>query len=272
MAKVYLQVSGANMPQQEKPTSGGKPTKKVTLKVKKPDLSGEFYKYEKDIDDNLSTYDKEIKNYYNGYLNSPLYRQRLLGMGYKNPDDAIKLRQANVNITKTEKKFINNSEYKAADQKVDITAYDKLNNPDANLKSIMAHEYSHVAGSLHFLTPKFPDPMKMSYKEFDEMYKRNKLRNIDTSKLTPQQKADHDHDIYPTESKADIDSLRYRLYSDGMYDAGKQEFNKGHLEKAKQKYKDDYQTKRLFKNFSDEDIIWLMNNIAKNKNNNSNIA
>lgn len=266
MAKVYLRVP-KNNPNPTRESVKNPP--KIKLKVKKQEPIKPYNEYEKDIDNNLPTYDKNTRDFFKYYLNSPLYKQRLIGQGYNNPDDATSLRLANLNVTKTEKKYSPTSEYDQPGQKVYISPYDYLSNQRFNPKSITAHELSHVVGALHPLTPKFPAPMTMNNKEFQEIYNRNKLSRLDESKLSPEQKL---HDRNPHENKADIDTLRYMLYSDGIYDAGKQKFNKEVLQKAKLKYNSDAAIKRLFDNFSDDDIIWIMNNIAMNKKSDNNIA
>lgn len=68
------------------------------------------------------------------------------------------------------------------------------------------------------------------------------------------------HDMQPTENKADLNALRYLLKERGIYDSGKGEFKKEHLKKLPKSFVKD----RLLKNYKEEDLIWLMNNIAMN--------
>ena len=77
------------------------------------------------------------------------------------------------------------------------------------------------------------------------------------------------HDASPSESYADLFLLRKKLLDSGVYDIRKANnpFTKQHLEQFKKKNKDKI---RLFDNFSDEDIIWMMNNVAQNNMNNNN--
>lgn len=67
------------------------------------------------------------------------------------------------------------------------------------------------------------------------------------------------HDARPEESYADLFSMRKIMYDQGIFDSTKsgQKFTKQHLNKFKEKNKS-----RLFDNFSDDDIIWMMNNVA----------
>lgn len=265
MAKVFLRITNpdGNSPQ---PTP-----KKIKIRVKKeaPLTLSAYNAYEKDINENLPAYDKDARSFYTQYLNSPLYRARLMKQGYTDPDAAIKLRLANLGVTKTEKGIPMASEYNQPEQKVVITPYDKLTIPQANVKAILAHELSHVVGAMNPYNPKFPFPMTMNPKEESSILNRNKLYNIDASKLSENQKEIYMHDIQPQESKADLDTLRYKLFSDKIYDAGTQQFTKEHLKKAKEKYGSDLSAQRLFNYFSDDDIIWMMNNIAKNDTNNT---
>lgn len=70
------------------------------------------------------------------------------------------------------------------------------------------------------------------------------------------------HDADPGESYADLMSLRYDLNATGIYDSRKANnpFTKEHL----QKYKALKRKQRLFDNFTDDQIIKMMNEIAQN--------
>lgn len=267
MAKLLVRVPVNKIETRSQEDPAPTPKRKVYVKVKKGDPTQAYDNYNKEIDTNLPAYTNDIKNFYNSYITSPRYKQMLIGQGYKNPDDAIKLRQANINVTPVQKKYSTVSEYNTNDHVVNISPFDELQIPNANMKSILAHELSHVGGAIHYKMDKYPSPMKLSEKEFTEILNRNRLSKMDYSKLSDEEKY---HDIAPQENKADLDALRYRLYSDKLYDAGTQNFNKEMLQKAKQKYSADLSMQRLSKYFSDDDIIWMMNNIAKNSTNNSN--
>lgn len=71
------------------------------------------------------------------------------------------------------------------------------------------------------------------------------------------------HDGTPTESYADLFILKKKLLDLGIYDVRKANnlFTVEHLKKFKKQNKDKI---RLFDNFSDKDIIWMMNNVAQN--------
>lgn len=72
------------------------------------------------------------------------------------------------------------------------------------------------------------------------------------------------HDASPSESYADLIKLRYDLNESGIFDSRTiNTFTKEHLLKFKQsKYYNE--NKRLFNNFTDDQIIQMMNEVAQN--------
>lgn len=75
------------------------------------------------------------------------------------------------------------------------------------------------------------------------------------------------HDMRRDENYADILAFRKSLYDDGIYNSLKANnpFTKKHLDKAKKKYKDYFV--RPFNNFTDEELIEIMNLVAANDRN-----
>ena len=70
------------------------------------------------------------------------------------------------------------------------------------------------------------------------------------------------HDASPQETRADLFQLRYKLNKNNIYDSRKSgEFTPDHLEQ----WKKTGEWNRLQRLYKDEDIIWLMNNLAQNK-------
>jgi hypothetical protein len=67
----------------------------------------------------------------------------------------------------------------------------------------------------------------------------------------------NDHDKRASENKADIDAYRYML-KQKVYDAGKETFTKEHLKNNSK----NFSRERLQRNYSDKNLIWLMNNVA----------
>lgn len=71
------------------------------------------------------------------------------------------------------------------------------------------------------------------------------------------------HDAMPSESYADLFQMRKMLYDQKIFDSTKAgiKFTKQHLDKFKQN-----NHTRLQDNFSDNDIIWMINNVANSGN------
>lgn len=124
--------------------------------------------------------------------------------------------------------------------------------------SIEAHEYGHVETGVG-----------------DVVYDKNtgvrnsRLNKADTQQIINRLKssANPRYKKVPDEIKSDMNALRYELFNKGIYDAGKEDFNQDILNKSG----DSYIRERLGRNYKDEDLIWLMNNIAKTNNKTSGI-
>ena len=130
--------------------------------------------------------------------------------------------------------------------------------PDAgdwpSYSDINAHEIGHLpynTGNLNF--PK---------KTYDEI----QARNIEFQKKKASGKTDDniEHDISPNEVRADKNQLLYQLKKLGIYDATKD----GDITpKQLEEFKKSGEWNRLHRLYSDEDIIWLINNVAQNNPN-----
>lgn len=86
----------------------------------------------------------------------------------------------------------------------------------------------------------------------------------------------NDHDLLPSENYADLNSLRYMLYRQGIYDARKEKMTIDHIKKAQKDpwLKKQFTFKRLLETFKPEDIVNLNNEVAYQEaipdNNNNN--
>lgn len=108
-----------------------------------------------------------------------------------------------------------------------------------------------------------------SNRKFKEYLKNNNIKNGENNlDLFPEVFYEANHDGSPNESYADLVALREALYRNGVYDSTKKDnpFTKQHLEQWKKLNK----PLRLFDNFTDEQIIEMMNTIAYNKSDKSN--
>lgn len=101
-----------------------------------------------------------------------------------------------------------------------------------------------------------------SFPIFEQANKINRLGLMDNPDLTEEQYSQYYHDRQPVESYADLGAFREALYRLGIYDSRDiVPFTREHLET----FKKIGEYSRLFDYFDDDDIIWMMNNIAMNE-------
>jgi|TARA_R110000823_G_scaffold313799_4_gene441841 hypothetical protein len=216
--------------------------------------------------------DNDPKTFLNDYINSPKYKERLESSGYDDTTTQIKKRSNNIknsNYVEQESKpgLLKQLQHKwddtpysnygsKYDDRLNTVIHDKAQTKELGIEknSVLAHEYSHTS--------------------MDNINKNTKnsrflLNDYDTNELNKRLKSYRGqtlHDKKPTENKADLDALRYELNNQGIYNAGKSNFTKDHLKKSR----NSFLKNRLLRNYSEKDLIWLMNNIAASKKNNNN--
>lgn len=209
---------------------------------------------------------EEIKNYFNEYISSPKYLERLQKSGDYTPQSTIRNRLNNLNSIKSINFSSNNESEYNDNLKSVVLNTNEIKSNNYNTEDILAHEISHGAGALeknlinggYSLSNRDVSNIKNrvspspNFKDWGTMFK-------------------YQHDTKPSEIKADMDTMRYLMSRDNVYDAGTQNFDQKTLNNIKIKYKDNEIFKRLSDSVkSDEDLIWLMNNIAANNKNNNN--
>jgi hypothetical protein len=201
-----------------------------------------------------------IKTFYNDYINSPKYKERLNLQEYDNPDKVIldrskHLMKTKLNVIKDTGGFTPNntgSYYTPSTNTVDYDEFDLRLYPGATPNDIKVHEFSHAVSAL---SPKNKGNLSLSKKEAKEINLRNKNKQ--------------EHEKNPEEAKADMDVLRYHLKKDNIYDTGKENFTPELYNIAKKKYKNNKTIKRFFDRFSDKDAVYLMNSVAQLDDNDS---
>nr|DAI89616.1 MAG TPA: Morphogenesis protein 1 wall, phi29, hydrolase, infection [Caudoviricetes sp.] len=205
------------------------------------------------------------------YINSSNYKQRLKNSGYKNINEEIGIRRQNV-----EDVNINNERPFTIMSKLGFSnrppAGSHFNGEDINL------DFEYDKEKMAELYPKFIPPSKnetlaheLTHAQLfdqDNPIVKNRLNSYDLNQLTRRlkdNKSDKNtsHDILPDENKADLDAYRYILKRDGVYDTNTEEFTKEHLKLPTKSFT----KQRLLKNYKEDDLIWLMNNIAQNEEN-----
>lgn len=239
---------------------------------------------------------KDIYEFYSKWLLNPEYAKRIDKHGfYKSKGkDVARFRQRALDNTTVEKSFLVNNYYKN-DKIVLPTIFNLITD------NVPSHEVGHVLGSYNptssiakaarlsdkevkyiISQTKGYDPDYITKKELDEQlgysgaYDQARYdRAVKLEKLynNPSlMKNDSYYSVSPSESKASLQSFRYWLYKNGIYDinSGKP-FTKELLDKAKQKGGLDASSKRLLETFEDDKLINLMNTLASNNQTTGNV-
>lgn len=234
------------------------------------------------------------KNFLANYMDSPMYKKRLINFNITTPTDSqdllntaissingpgsiaytkqsssktdtqharfpITQGKSNINIDRGQIGYINN-------------LYDVDQQPD----HIMAHELSHVSRQL---SPEEEDLIGSLNKKKDEAtayseYKKSGV--VDPFSTFLDAAYSGTHDARPNEIKADLDALRYSMFKKGIYNTTDRDMTIEDYKKASQdsEIKKSLEFKRLMDRFKPEDIIKLNNTIAANNvnSNNQNIS
>lgn len=149
------------------------------------------------------------------------------------------------------------------------------------LSDILPHEYSHKARKLTYLDElefAIANKNKNVQKAFTDLTQAKQI--VDSGDFshwmyTKGKKAGfRGHDDAPTENYSDLNSLRYMLYQQGIYDTRKGPMTLEHLEKARKDpwLKKQFSFNRLTNTFSPQDIIRLNNEVGATDNNRSTTA
>lgn len=238
--------------------------------------------------------DEAVRNWYIDYINSPKYKERLRKSGYIDVNNVIKDRRDRIKNTSILPEVENN----LTDENPEGSYYNSNNNKlvlidnqakdlSTSRDDVLAHELSHVNNSS--VTTRFDPnhnviqtPSYNSLSNGEERYigSRNKKVGIGMVEVAEDNAKKYDqtlsnilsnvnHDYSPYENKSDIDAFRYILHKEGIYDAGKSDFTPELLQKAKanKNIKNTFNSQRLFENFSDKNLIDIMNKVAYNKPN-----
>lgn len=154
----------------------------------------------------------------------------------------------------------------------------EINELKSRTDDVIAHELSH-ATNLAYVSPSFGLAAgSIPFSTRNNLIGRSKILNPNRSKSDSEidemssylLDKSFSHDNQPSEIKADLDGLRYQLYRKGIFDSTKtKEFTNKHLDAIKKSdIKDDLMFNRLKRHYKDEDIIWILNNIAQNNDHN----
>lgn len=209
---------------------------------------------------------KNIKQFYNTMFDSNWYKERLEKNKYPNPENVVNKRKEYTNKTKF-------TEYENPDSE-----FDKLLNIFKGKDDLTGSKHSKKDNRISFVKSQadeqFTFPRTIITHEFshpgDSAYPINNFESNELSKrLNLKGGIEIDeHDRKPVENKADINAMRYDLYKSGNFDpkTGKYKTPSGKFDKLMiQKIKDVGGFDRLKTNYKPEDLIYLFNTIAQNK-------
>lgn len=234
----------------------------------------------------INPIDQDVVNFSTSYINSPKYKERLANF-YQYPDYIQRQRAANANDVQFYDNPGTSTEYVSSLNKIAVSptmlAAERLNNPNMNPNllrgEILAHEFSHANNANRIKSGTALSNLEEKYilnrnKDITPERRNDVLNQVknDTSKYPSTILRNQEHDNAPTESKSDIDAVRYLLNKEGLYDARKSDINQDILNQARKNknLKNSATFKRLQTNFNDNDLIDIMNKVAINNTNNTN--
>ena len=218
---------------------------------------------------------KDMLGFFDEWLNSSEYKNRIENNGYDKPDQIIgnrvnSLNNLNLTFNPNQRSEANAPSTPQSPSYVNINKQE-LNKLNIPVNTGMAHELSHIIGA--------KTQGQNNVVGFNDN-ERSKLTNA-ISKKQPVISGVQDSDEYnrtskefnnwkylqkPEEIKADLDASRFNLFDKGIYDIREgQPFTQEHLDNAKPSLQEDDSFNRLLQQVGDENYIELMNTIAMNK-------
>jgi hypothetical protein len=196
---------------------------------------------------------REIDAWEKAYTNSPRFAQLSQKQG-DSPEMTQKRRDVinKFNIDKDIIRIPEGASQVESDEKGNPKFYLSPDKGDwPNYSDINAHEFGHIPYNTGDLN--FPENI------YKEIQSRNK--EFVKSKETGKTNENIEHDIHPNEVRSDKNQLLYQLKKMGIYDATKD----GDIKQEQlDKFKKSGEWNRLQRLYSDEDILWLINNVAQN--------
>jgi len=227
-----------------------------------PPVKNKKYSTEKDAPYNKFGYIEPERKFLLDYLDSPMFEKRLKNSQYDVEKEKLKRKR---NIEDTYIMYSNDDTDSGTDKAFShfnpfINRVMVNNKQSQKLGTTTSEVTSHELGHSEILGDFLDETQSFSYDDIKFSGNRlNSKERIQLESMLNNPNA-NSHDIIPGENKSDINALRYNLFKDGIYDAGKEEFTRDHLKKAKKSFTLD----RLLKNYGEDNLILLMNIIAQN--------
>jgi|TARA_R110002020_G_scaffold137687_2_gene307082 hypothetical protein len=188
------------------------------------------------------------------YYQSPKHKERLLESGYTQEQIADRYENFKHGPVIQPREDYDNPEFLPVGSRAYpesnhiVTDYDtdRRRFPNASEEEILAHELSHIS-------------TKTTLNKTDEK------EILDRSKILQNGGRFQNDKIKTLEVKADLDAFRYLLYQSNIYDAGLENFDSYDLGIAYEQLKNSPVFQRLIKEYTDNDLMWMMNNVASNE-------
>ncbi len=213
---------------------------------------------------------EEARKFTMDYINSPNYRKRLIRSGYEDIDSEIKNRIEDVKNTTVFDQHVFPSDRQLTKQYLAgqmttgtgsksygfmgegqiLLDREQVKRLKGTSSSVMTHEFSH----------RETDANGQRINKEDREQLVNRLVDPSTGKVYNPNL--DDHDIAPEENKADLNAVRHYLKKQGV-DVFTKDIEAKDLEKVKQSK--EFINKRLLENYTPENALWLLNNVAENK-------
>ena len=220
------------------------------------------------------------------YVNSPMYAQRLAKMvnterglpGSVNAAGGFTSELLNGYKSAQPVNYVASNIIKGNNQNLDAVA-DKISITNDSLGKNVAGGYDSSFNDVRFNAPllsqnptvpghEFSHAVNDGVAPYSEQFKSKLVDNF----MVPASNSMFEGEVQkPTEVKARLDAVRGLAAKKGLYDARKENFTKEHLDKLRKdpEVKNDFNFKQLQdqlkKEKKDDGFIWLMNNIAQNK-------
>lgn len=145
------------------------------------------------------------------------------------------------------------------------------------LSDILPHEYAHNTRALNFDEERefaSRHKNKRVYDLFNQSIDQRNTGKGNSYSNWLQNKGAAAHDLQPNENYSDLNSLRFMMYKQGIYDTRKGPMTIDHIQKAQQDpwLKNQFNFKRMMDNYSPEDIVELNNKVASTNQQDSTTA
>lgn len=203
------------------------------------------------------------------YLQSPKFIERLTTSGY-NPEEEQLERLKNVEGVRVQGQYGQPSLLKQLKFETEGIPY--TSGGSSYLPGQKAIVVDHEQAKKYNIAPDIIEAHEFGHAETYKPEKKDEKTEIRSSRLNEYENKNIINRLLNTanptykkntdEIKSDINALRYELLNKGIYDAGYEDLDLEDL----QRLDDSYIKGRLLKNYSEDDLIWLMNNIAMNNN------